>query len=477
MRKAYDTFLQVVVTANLAAKNGSSEAYRYECAHCGEEVRLAAVNSKSMVAHFRHRSGNNSVDCEKYLGQPTFIDTDSDSHRTRNKQVEFYFDNVKKMFFLSLCFNEDEIIAYENKSAKFELRVSDQSQAFATLSIDKANCMPDIPNLIPISCFSYDYILSNTLDGRKNKYNFFRKNGFPIFFKILGNDFEYKAKLIRSTILYTNVPYFVVAESQFPLLQITYLPNEVEISHELNFKTMNRNFTGQIITIKNKTSDIESLFLSWGYQIKASESLTLLWPPATQINEVSVVCSDEMFLFSSFKLRPYGNINVCSKSVKKIGNDIFKVSIHSKVKILRKNVEVIIDKQKTYPIYYKTLQCKKTFANIYKVQGNGTYYLFNQSGTTPIIEGMSVTLTPESLIKHYNSGYLNEVIYPLPQNELSGILLLNDLLAHYKRTENFSLESFANLKLSDTAQKYIEECIENKVINSAAKRFIEEGRL
>lgn len=69
MLYAYDTFLQEVVSSELAAQNSADEPYRYECACCGEEVFIAAKYSNSMVAHFRHRSGNNDVDCEKYLGK------------------------------------------------------------------------------------------------------------------------------------------------------------------------------------------------------------------------------------------------------------------------------------------------------------------------------------------------------------------------------------------------------------------------
>ena len=64
MLYAYDTFLQEVVSSELAAQNSADEPYRYECACCGEEVFIAAKYSNSMVAHFRHRSGNNDVDCE-----------------------------------------------------------------------------------------------------------------------------------------------------------------------------------------------------------------------------------------------------------------------------------------------------------------------------------------------------------------------------------------------------------------------------
>jgi len=69
MLKAYDTMLQSEVPADLAAQSGGFEPYRYECACCGEEVYIAAAYSTSMVPHFRHRSGNNDVECENYLGQ------------------------------------------------------------------------------------------------------------------------------------------------------------------------------------------------------------------------------------------------------------------------------------------------------------------------------------------------------------------------------------------------------------------------
>lgn len=477
MRKAYDTFLQSEVSADLAAKSGGSEAYRYECAHCGEEVRLAAAGSVNMVTHFRHRSGNNDVDCENYLGQYGAISIDSRSRKSRNERAEFYFDSISKMFILGLCLSGDEIITYEDASAKFELRASAQEQAFSTLRINNINFIPDAPRMIPIDRFSYNYFLSNTLNNIKRRYEFFKKDGSPTLFKIQGNDTEYRARLIRSTILYTNVPYFAVVESRFSLPQTSYLPSDIEISSTLCFETMSRSFIGQTLTIKNKTADVESLFSSWGYQVEASETLTLLWPPAAQINEVSAICSDNAFLFSSFNLEPHGNINVHSTDVTKIGNGVSRVLIHSRVKVFRKNAEIVIDGGITYPADYETLSLEEGHTHIYTVPDDSAYYLFNRSGATPIIEGQSVFLTPGSLIKHYNSGYLDGVIYPTQQYELSGEPLLYDLLAHYKRTESLSLESLAALELSDTASKYIEECIEVGVINSAAKRFIEEGQL
>lgn len=477
MRKAYDTFLQSEVFADLAAKSGGSEPYRYECAHCGEEVRLAAAGSISMIAHFRHRNGNNDVDCENYLGQYGAISIYSSARKSRNERAEFYFDSITKMFFLGLCFSEDEIIVYEDASTKFELRAVAQERAFSTLQINNMNFMPNMPRMIPIERFSYSYFLSNTLNNVNRRYEFFKKDGKPTFFKIQGNDTEYRARLIRSAILYTDVLYFAVMESRYSFPQAGYLSNDIELSSTFRFETMGRKFIGQVLTIKSKTIDVESLFSLWGYQVEASETLTLLWPPAAQVNEVSVVYSDEAFLFSSFNLEPHGNINVHSTDITKIGAGVSKVLLHSRVRVFRKNAEIVIDAKTAYPADYDTLSLEESHTHIYIVPDDSAYYLFNRSGATQIGEGQSVLLTPGSLIKHYNSGYLDGIIHSVQQNELSGDSLLNDLLVHYKRTEHFSLESFAALDLSNTANRYIKQCVEAGVINSAAKRFIEEGRI
>lgn len=475
MRKAYDTFLQSEVSADLAGKSGGLEPYRYECAHCGEEVRLAAAGSISMVAHFRHRSGNNDVDCENYLGQYGAISIDARSRKSRNERAEFYFDSSTKMFYLGLCFSENEIDTYEEESARFELRTTAQEQPFSSLRINNINFLPDTPRMIPIDQFSYSYHLSNTLNNVKRSYDFFKKDGLPTFFKIQGNDDYYRARLIRSTILYTDVSYFAVIEGRYSFPQSSCFSSDIEISDTCRLETMGRRILGQVLTIKNKTADVETLFASWGYQVEASETLTLLWPPATQINEASVVCSDNAFLFTSFSLEPHGNINVHSLDIQAMGSGVSKVSIHSRVKVLRKNAEIIIDRDTACPADYDPLPFAESQTRVYTVPDDSAYFLFNCSGATPIGKGQSVSLTLGSFIKCYTSGYLDGVIYPIQQKELSGKLLLNDLLTHYRRVENLSLEPFAELDLSDTASQYIEECIETGFINSAATRFIEEG--
>ena len=479
MRKAYDTFLQSEVSADLPAKSGSLEPYRFECAHCGEEVRLAAVGSISMVPHFRHRSGNNDVECENYLGQYGAISTDSHSRKSKNERAEFYFDKSTKMFCMGLCFSDNEITVHEQNITAFELRASAQEQAFYTLQINHKNFSPNDPRMIPIMRFSNNYFLSNTLNGIKRKHEIFKSisTNAPTFFKIQGNDENYKAKLVRSKVLYTNVQYFAAYQSQYTVPYDSSLPNEIRVDETFQFKTMGRNFLGKNLVFKNKTAHIDSLVMSWGYQLEASETMTLLWPPAVQVDDVSVIESDTVFLFSSFALQAHGNINVHSEDIEKVSCNISKVSVKAQTKVYKNNVEIIIAKDKQHSIGFDDLQIVERYESAYDVSNDSTHYLFSRSGVAPAGKGQSISLFPGCVIRRYMFGYLDACIYPRKHDEMTGEQLLNDLVSHYKRTETFTANVFDLCDLSEIAFQYLGKCELSGLINSAAKQFIMEGRL
>lgn len=99
MYKAFDTVFQKVVDARIIAKTSytmSDEGVRYQCLCCGEEVYLAAANSTEKTPHFRHRKGNNDIECERYLGQPGAIEEYAALRRENNKtHVAFFFNKTK----------------------------------------------------------------------------------------------------------------------------------------------------------------------------------------------------------------------------------------------------------------------------------------------------------------------------------------------------------------------------------------------
>ena len=477
MRKAYDTILQSEVSAELAARNGGFEPYRYECACCGEEVFVAAPYSTRMVAHFRHRSGNNDVECENYLGQYEVISTDSRSRRSSRERAEFYYDNSSKTFSLGLRFSESEIQGYEQQYIDFELRIKDSDTPFRVLKINGTNFTPDVPTLIPLNHFSSSYYLSNTFNGAKRKYDFFNRANAPTFFKIQGNDSDFKAKLVRSTVLFTNTQYFVALQSQYSALREVQFPSEIEVGQSFRFETMDRTFLGIVLSITNKTASIEYLLKSWGYQLEASETLTLLWPPAQVIDDVSIIESDYAYICSSFELQAHGNINVHPEEILKLSHDISKVSVKPKTKIFKKNAEIVIDKVVPPVDVYTEITPTKSAKNSFTVIDDGFYFLFNRSGVSSLKRGQVIFLTPESMIVRYEYNYPVSYIYPCRQKEFSGEELLEDILAHYKRTEVLDSTKFSSLALSKTASQYIEKCRIAGSINVVAKRFIEEGRL
>lgn len=477
MRKAYDTILQSEVSANLAAQNGDFEPYRYECACCGEEVYIAASHSTSMVPHFRHRNGNNDVECENYLGKYGAISIDARSRKSNRERVEFYFEKNTKTFSLGLRFSGEEINTYEQHNVVFELRSSSAEQPFFTLPINNTNFTPENPTLIPFNKFSFSYFLSNTLNGTRRKYDFFRSGNIPVFFKLLGNDSDYKAKLVRGTVLYTNVSYFVVFQGQYSLSQEVRFSNEIYIEDTFTFKTMGKKFLGKVLTIKKKTAQVDALVLSWGYQLEASETLTLLWPPAVLVDEVSVINSEYAFLYSSFDLQAHGNINVFSEDIYRATDEVSRVLVNPKTKVFKKNAEIILAKGEEHAYVFDEISPTESTASIYTVSDGSTYFLFNRSGAKRLSKGQFIALTPQAEIIRYYSSYPTDRIYHRQQEELAGEDLLDDILSHYRRIEAFDKSVFSSRVLSKTASQYIEKCEASGLINTVAKQFIEEGRL
>jgi len=214
----------------------------------------------------------------------------------------------------------------------------------------------------------------------------------------------------------------------------------------------------------------------WGYQLEASETLTLLWPPATMTDDTTVIFSDYAFLYSSFELQAHGNINVHSEDIISVTNGISKVSVKSKTKVFKKNAEMILDKGEKHSSAFDEITATESITSTFSVPDN-SYFLFNCSGVQPLSIGQTVSLTPKSEIRHYSFGYLISRIIPYLQRELTGESLLVDILTHYKRTEVFDISIFSSCSLSDTASLYLEKCEASGVINPAAKQFIEGGRL
>lgn len=479
MRKAYDTLLSDYVDADTAAKSGGFEPYRYECACCWEEVHVCAADSKNQVTHFRHRSGNNNVECENYLGNRSAIICKALSRKNARDKIEFYFSSTTNMFSIGVKFNAEEIAGYEQIAASFQVRNAFTTKPTISIPIKSSRFLPGISELIPLNEFSWGYYVSSTNDFQQRKYEVFRKDGrgnlYPSFFKIQANDdSNFLAKLVRTDTLYTNTTYLIVFTHQYCTLSFQ---KDVQVGKIIRFRTMGKDFSGIIVTFINKTESIEQQLEVWKYKLEANETLSLLWPPSPQADDLFFIKTKYAYIFSSFYIHAHGNININSEDITRLRDGVSIIAVADQTKVFKKNAELILTKHEESVSEYDIIHIAKDVSKKYIAPDSETY-LFNRSGVSQMNKGMSATLVATSEVRHYSFGYLDHII--TAANKLlpwDSDRVLNEILIYYKREQAFNRSDFESLDLSSTAAQYIESCCKSGKINSAAKRLIEEGRL
>ena len=475
--KAYDIILQSEVSARQAARNGDFEPYRYICSCCREEVYISAAYSRIMVPYFKHRNGNNDVECINYLGNGSTAGHGFPPLQNKYENAELYYEKKTKTFCLGFRFNSDEISDCENHNVVYELMSSNKDQSVFSIKINSKNFAPDTLTLIPISIFFSRYLLFNTLNKDEQDYILFKSHALPTLFRFTGNDSGNNAKIVRSKALYTKIRYFVVFQKLSSMAQVVDLLNEINVEDSFLFNTMGRTFFGLVMTITQKTAQIDRLIQSWGFKLEISESLTLLWPPATIVNDISTIGSDHVFLFTTFTLLANSNINIDSSEINMVTKEISKVSVKPRTKVFKKNSEIIICKREQYNVAFNELILMKETSNMHTVTEDCTCFLFRCNGAKKLDKGQRVPLTPKSEIRCYDHGYFVKLITSQKPDQMTGYNLLVDILCHYKCTETIDINRYGSCMLSKTASLYIDKCITSGIINTVARRFIEEGLL
>lgn len=477
MYKAYDTILQTEVSAGIASRTGSFEQYRYECACCGEEVFVAAPNSTHVSAHFRHRSGNNDVDCENYLGHSSTLIIGNSGRHSNKERVEFYYNNNTKLFYVGIRYSSIDITKYEEQNAILKISISSRKDSFFEIPINNRYFIPDVPYKVPLDEYSSNFFIWNSIDNVKRPYEFINNSGFA-FFKLMGSEVEdYEAKLVRGNVLFTGIRYFSVIQNCYFAPKDFNLPSEMSVEETIRFKTMNRYFLGKVLYISMKTSYIEGLCHSWGYQLDASESLSVLWPPISIENEICVTSKKYVFLHTSFALQSHGNINTHSRAFDEISSALYKIEIESQIKIYKKNAEITIVKNDKTKRNYETLKYSERTANVFMAPKSGNNFLFSAEGVVQLKEGQEIPMLVDRTVKCYLSNYLIETVISHKQPQLTVEELLKDILLHYKNEESFDPDCFNGFSLSKTVCQYIKICQSLGRINSAVKRYILEGVL
>ena len=181
MNKAYDAVFQIEVDAEDIAKTSYhtvGNRFRYQCLCCGEEVYLAAADSIIKAPHFRHRRGNNDIDCERYLGQPGSVEHYMSIRKQAKEHIGFCFNIEQKTFECSVAFETHEIEEFSKESRKLSLYSKYYSQPFLSVPINRGNLIPDVANFFTITDYANDYYVSIDSGDAKIKYtDIINRNG------------------------------------------------------------------------------------------------------------------------------------------------------------------------------------------------------------------------------------------------------------------------------------------------------------
>lgn len=475
MITAFDTLLQAVVTAENAAVNSDDEAFRYECLCCGEEVFLAAQDSIYKATHFRHRSGNNDKECELYLGQYGVIQA-SNSRKSKQERVEFYYNNNTKCFAVSFNFSEEQISEYEKAGALLEIRDSRNAQPFFSTYINHSSFTDGIAERFVLERDARSYFISNTLNNTKREYYVFNYDA-PSFFKVLCNDPEdegFTAKYIRSKSIYIGVRYFIAwPGSNTAQIKLKSIP-DVCVEKKMQFVTFGKTTVwGMIAYFKDKNPLLDSLLCDWGYNLDFSENVSLLWPPAYEKEERLAVSSSKLYFHSSFTFQGLGNINTTDKCISKISNSVTMVSMHDSLHILKKNAELEIRKEPLLSAIHK-VEVKEEQTDIFRVPATNTFFLYSELGVSKLNEGQIVFLTPGTHIAEYSGNTLLRIIRFSTKMDEDIEECFFEILSNYWVTKEF--QDISTDQLPKDIKGYLETCKASKRINVAVEQLIKGER-
>lgn len=479
MDKAFDTVFQKVVDASIIARTShgiSDESFRYQCLYCGEEVYLAAADSTEKAPHFRHRRGNNDIECERYLGQPGAIEEYVAIRRENNKtHVAFFFNKNQKTFEIGLVLNDEEIDAYCQNQMKLCLYTKYCTLPFLNIPISRGVLRSNELNYYTITEYSNDYFASLEGDHGKFSYPEIIKKGYKInIYRINKQDEHYKKNM--SGLIYTDVEYVAISENKMNVKELVGLHGIEVVKDEYAFVTMGRTFYAVEFVARKENYEIKIYFQKQGYQIETSESLEILWPPTYSTDATLVTTADTIYVSSSFSLIPRGNINIGGDKIEEDGG-IYKISIDTKTTINEKNINILIVKNDVLCHEYSGKEPEVIYLNKFNVPNDYDYFLFSKDGCVRLISGSNVYLTKGDKIIGYMNGLIKVYINGVPDNVSSLEKRINDIVKYHPQSEPFVPDEFMNIEVNEIILNYLETCYRSGIINSTVKRYIEEKKI
>ena len=479
MNKAFDAVLQTEVDAEVIAKtsySGYNGRFRYKCLYCGEEVYLAATDSNERAPHFRHRRGNNDTECERYLGRPGALEYYVSVRKHNQEKVEFYFNQDKMTFEICVSFTEEELMEYEEKKSIMMVFAQYCSKPFRSVPLNKEVIVPGVKNYFTIDKYSTEYWISFDSGDNKCVYHDVMKAPDQVnIFRVRREDEHCRHQ--TSEIVYTDTEYIAISENDENIQELASLEKIDSLDDKFSFVTADTVFYGSRFSIRKADHSIMLFFKKYNYQVETSESFSILWPPV-YTKDLKYICSDSiLYVGSSFKLVPHGNVNIDESSIKELNRDVQKLHIDEEVIVYEKNVNICIKQEKKFQVKNIPEEPNIIYSNKYIVPNQYDYFLFDQNGCTRLIPGATVYLSETDRIIGYKNRHIKVFVYGCPRKKADTQQLISDILKYYPLSEIFNPDEFMDIESDEIVLEYLESCYRSGKINTVIKRYIKEGVL
>lgn len=477
MDKAFDSVLCKEVDASVIAKTAKTiygKAFRYTCLCCGEEVYLAAADSNIKSPHFRHRRGNNEIDCEEYLGKPGAIDSFIELRKSSKERVEFCFNQNRCTFEVCISLTEEELDDVSEKGYIMALYTSYVSPPFFSVPLNRSTIIPNEKRYFTITKYANDYYASFDESNTKLLFRDVMKKDAEInIFKVGKKDDRCKRNV--SGILYTQVAYIAITENDAYINKMMQYKEIDTDGNMFSFITQGRKFYAVQFEITEAGEDIIWFLQRHHFSIETSESLTVLWPPVFTRDNTVVCDSDFLYVSASFDFIPHGNIDVEQSELMSCSDGVHKFQLNDQVTITEKNIEkVIVRERRTCEESIPELP-SITYSDKYLIPEGADYFIFDKNGCRKLRHGTNVYLSNGDRIVGYKSGHIQSLVYPCPETRMDKESLLMDILKYHPQAELFEPDDFMEPETDPIILDYLENCYRNGEINSVIKQYIKEG--
>lgn len=482
MLYAFDTITQRMVSAENVSKNNIDEPFRYECLCCGEQVHIAAKQSRKKSPHFRHLRGNSDRDCELYLGRLLQIGTEIESavaaaQKRPHSRTDILFDIKQQTFFLSVSFSEEKIAEYQDGEYELDIKTG-ADQSIKPVLISKSNFAPDAAVRFPLKLTSnscYLMIRSGKCGGKliTYQYDILKPDDFPTFFKIQSSDDDtLTAKRHTDGIIYNETRYYLIASKKRYIEDLLRYSPDISIGEIAEITAYKITFFGAEIVINRVSAELRDTLEYFGYCLKKAERVTILWPPCYSVEGELQCGSNKIFLTSTFQLRPRSNITCDFDQLSNTG-ELYAIDYPDTLRISQDNINLQISHNTTNTSAL-ALEPKTEHTTIVEAKDGQLYYLIGKCGYQLLPPGR-YHLTESTRIVHYLGNYQISIFVLPEKRKTTPIKRLMDVRKYYNVMMPYSDDLIDGIRLSKVAEIYVEDCRKTGIINTKALEYIKAG--